>query len=225
MSVPHSAPRSAGRPAAGPAGHHIDRRPSRPSRRPARWAAALALAATAGLTAAACSSSSGSGGTGGSSAAPAPSSAAPGASAPSPVGTHGTKALGEVFADASGRTLYTADQESGGTLLCTGGCLQFWHPVPVAAAGTAPSGGSGFGSVERPDTGQNQLTYAGRPVYTFAEDAAPGDTKGDGFQDAFSGKQFTWHALPVHPGASTAAPATPTTGSGSSGGSGGGYGY
>lgn len=221
MSVPHSSARPADRPAAGPAGHHRDRRPFR---RPARRVAALALIAAAGLTAAACSSSSGSsggGGSGGSSAA-APGSAAPGAGAPSPVGTHGTKALGEVFADASGRTLYTADQESGGTLLCTGGCLQFWHPVPVAAAGGTPSGGSGFGSVERPDTGQNQLTYAGRPVYTFAEDAAPGDTKGDGFQDAFSGRQFTWHALPVHPGGSTSAPPAPTTGSG---GAGGGYGY
>jgi predicted lipoprotein with Yx(FWY)xxD motif len=181
----------------------------------------LALAATAGLTAAACSSSSGSGGSGASSPAPASSAPSAGSGAPSPVGTHGSTTLGEVFADASGKTLYSADQEAGGTISCTGGCLQFWHPV--SAAGSAPASG-GFASVKRPDTGQKQLTYAGRPVYTFAEDAAPGDTKGDGFQDAFAGKHFTWHALTVHPGSSTSAPPS-TSGSGGSGGSGGGYGY
>ena len=188
-----------------------------PARRAARWPAALALAAAVGLTAAACSSSSGS-----TSAAP-PSASGGGAGVPAAVSTHGTTNLGTVFADSSGRTLYAADQEAGGKISCTGGCLQFWHPV-LATAGASSTGGSGFGSVERPDTGKSQLTYSGKPVYTFAEDAAPGDTKGDGAKDAFGGKQFTWHALPANPSAATSAPPA-STGSGSSGGSGGGYGY
>jgi len=201
------------------------RRPGRsPKRRPTRWPAAFALAAAAGLALAACSSSSGSGSPAGS----AGTSSAAGGATPAAVGKHSTKTLGEVFADTTGLTLYAADQEANGKISCTGGCLQFWHPVLATAAGTSSSGGSGgFGSVERPDTGKNQLTHAGRPVYTFAEDTAPGETKGNDVHDAFAGHQFSWHALTVKPATGTSTPPA-STGPGSTGGSGssgGGYGY
>jgi predicted lipoprotein with Yx(FWY)xxD motif len=61
-------------------------------------------------------------------------------------------------------------------------------------------------TIKRPD-GKTQVTYKGRPLYTFTQDTKPGDIKGNGFKDV-----GVWH------------PATPGTTSSSSVG-GGGYHY
>jgi hypothetical protein len=58
----------------------------------------------------------------------------------------------------------------------TGSCLSFWFPVPVAAGATprAPGGITGMlGIIHRPG-GLTQLTYNGKPLYTFRLDQAPG---------------------------------------------------
>jgi hypothetical protein len=47
--------------------------------------------------------------------------------------------------------------------------------------------------VRRPD-GTAQLTAGTRPFYTFVEDS-PGQVNGNGFQDQFGGRHFTWHAV------------------------------
>jgi predicted lipoprotein with Yx(FWY)xxD motif len=65
----------------------------------------------------------------------------------------------------------------------------------------------------RPD-GAHQITYNGAPLYTFALDTAPDQTKGNGTTDSFGGKPFTWHALVTSGGATAPSPST----------SGGGYG-
>jgi hypothetical protein len=56
----------------------------------------------------------------------------------------------------------------------------------------AGSGGR-FGVVRRRD-GTTQLTAGARPLYTFVEDS-PGQVNGNGFQDQFGGRHFTWHAV------------------------------
>jgi hypothetical protein len=69
-----------------------------------------------------------------------------------------------------------------------------------------------------------QVTYNGKPLYTFRLDQAPGDAHGANFQDSFSGTTFTWRAVdasgaPGGSGAGTPAPG-PSGSSGSLYGSG-----
>jgi predicted lipoprotein with Yx(FWY)xxD motif len=123
---------------------------------------------------------------------------------------------GKVLVDSSGQALYASDQEAAaGKVLCTGACNSFW--VPVTMKGGSPDTGSvpgKLGTIKRPD-GSLQVTYNGKPLYTFTQDQA-GQVTGDGFQDAFDGQHFTWHVVSVGNGGS---------GSGGSTSSGGGGGY
>jgi predicted lipoprotein with Yx(FWY)xxD motif len=99
---------------------------------------------------------------------------------------------GSVLVDATGQALYTNDQETEAKVLCVDACLSFW--TPLTASGGAPKGNSitgTLGTVNRPD-GSKQVTYKGKPLYSFYLDA-PGKVGGDGFDDAFAGRQFTWH--------------------------------
>ena len=115
-----------------------------------------------------------------------------------------------MLVDPDGRTLYTADVEKGGRILCTGMCTSFWDPIGASGreAKTAPSGLElDLGVVKRPG-GAEQLTFDGVPLYSFT-DEEPGSLDGDGFVDDFHGTHFEWAA------ATTGA----ATGSSSSGGS------
>jgi predicted lipoprotein with Yx(FWY)xxD motif len=79
---------------------------------------------------------------------------------------------------------------------CTASCAQIWKPLTATGApiGSADVTGK-LGAVKRPD-GTEQVTLAGAPLYTFAEDS-PGQVNGDGVQDSFGGKDFTWHVITV----------------------------
>jgi predicted lipoprotein with Yx(FWY)xxD motif len=137
-----------------------------------------------------------------------------GAAAAAAVSVQNVSGVGQTLVDSSGKTLYFADQEAGGMIKCTGGCLSFWMPATGSAADAKSV--TGLGTTKRSDTGADQLTFQGKPLYTFKLDTASGQAKGNNFSDAFSGASFTWHA------ATTTAPAaSPSTNSGG----GGGYGY
>jgi predicted lipoprotein with Yx(FWY)xxD motif len=149
---------------------------------------ALAAASAAGLLAA-CSSGSGTASAGGSGAV----------SGGSTLAAHQLSGVGTVLVDQSGKTVYTPDQETSSMIRCTGSCLSFWTPVTVnsaASASSAPQGFSGvMGTVKRPDDGAMQVTYNGKPLYTFRLDGGPGQAKGNNFQDSFNGTSFTWRAV------------------------------
>jgi predicted lipoprotein with Yx(FWY)xxD motif len=157
----------------------------------------LIPAATAGaLALAACGSSGGGygsgGGGGGSSAAPSSSAAAAGTTTTA-LKVRSTS-IGKVLTDARGRTLYFSDQEKGTVACKSSACTSVW--VPVTTTGTAkPAGPSGvtLGTIARPG-GTSQITFPGRPLYTFSFDRAAGSTGGDGQKDSFDGTHFTWHA-------------------------------
>jgi predicted lipoprotein with Yx(FWY)xxD motif len=117
-----------------------------------------------------------------------------------------------VLVDADGNALYTSEQEAGGMVLCTGACLDFWEPLTIR--GGQPSGnvsGGTLGVLTRPD-GTTQVTFDGDPVYRFTEDES-GTVNGDGLDDAFDGRQFTWHVVTAGD-----QPSTPPSTSGSGGG-------
>jgi predicted lipoprotein with Yx(FWY)xxD motif len=87
--------------------------------------------------------------------------------------------LGKILVDAKGMTLYAFTPDTATTSACTGGCAAAWPPL--AATGT-PTGDGVTGDItviDRPD-GTKQVVVAGHPLYTFASDAAAGDTTGQG---------------------------------------------
>jgi predicted lipoprotein with Yx(FWY)xxD motif len=94
-----------------------------------------------------------------------------------------------LLATKGGRTLYSLSVETHGKFVCTAmsGCTSIWHPLTVAA-GVVPKGPVKLGTVKRPE-GTVQVTYRGRPLYTFGGDEKPGQTKGEGIHDV-----GTWHA-------------------------------
>jgi predicted lipoprotein with Yx(FWY)xxD motif len=116
-----------------------------------------------------------------------------------------------VLVDADGKALYTSDQEAGGTVRCTGACLEFWKPMTIQGQPTGTVSGGTLGVLTRPD-GKTQVTFNGDPVYRFVEDQS-GKLGGDGLDDAFDGQQFTWHAVTTG-----SAPSAPSTTRGSNGG-------
>jgi predicted lipoprotein with Yx(FWY)xxD motif len=93
-----------------------------------------------------------------------------------------------ILTTIGGRTLYTLSAETKGTFICKGGCLAAWHPLYVAA-GVKPTGPVKLGTIKRPDNGRRQVTFRGRPLYTFDGDERAGDANGEGFRDV-----GTWHA-------------------------------
>jgi predicted lipoprotein with Yx(FWY)xxD motif len=160
----------------------------------------LAALAGASLLLAAC------GGTsygGGSSSSAAPSAAAKtgssGTASAGAVKTASNPKLGAtILVNSGGMTLYRLSAETGGKFICTStSCLAVWHPL-AAAAGSTPSGASSLSVVKRPD-GSAQVAYKGQPLYTFASDAKPGDTSGQGVKDV-----GTWNAVTVGGGSAAA---------------------
>jgi predicted lipoprotein with Yx(FWY)xxD motif len=126
------------------------------------------------------------------------------------ISTRSLPGIGNVLVDRSGKTAYSPQQEAHGKILCTGSCLSFWFPVPVSP-GTTLRGASGLtgvlGTIHRPDDGLTQLTYNGKPLYTFRLDQAPGQVHGNNFSDQFGSASFTWHTVTA--GEATAGPANP----------------
>lgn len=84
------------------------------------------------------------------------------------------------YATEDGRTLYTfKDDTEAGHSVCTGPCAAAWPPA-AAAADAQPV--AGWSIIVRPDGGR-QWAHNGAPLYTYAKDEQPGDTKGDGIGD------------------------------------------
>jgi predicted lipoprotein with Yx(FWY)xxD motif len=169
-----------------------------------RWLVPVTLAAAA-LIATGCgsSSSSGNSGSGGGS-----NTSAAAANQLKTVKIGGAT----VLTDSKGFTLYWFVPDTSTTSKCNGQCAKFWPPLKGPE--TAGSGVTGtLGTITRSD-GSTQATWNGHPLYTFIEDKAPGQAKGNGLN--LSGG--VWHEVRL-----TGAPA-PSSSSSSAGG-GGGYGY
>jgi predicted lipoprotein with Yx(FWY)xxD motif len=98
-------------------------------------------------------------------------------------------ALGAILVNAPGRTLYYFVPERGGRVVCTGPCASVWPPL--FAASMAPTAGATLpgqlGVVARASS--EQVTYNNWPLYTFAGDARPDQTNGQGVF-GFGGKWF-----------------------------------
>jgi predicted lipoprotein with Yx(FWY)xxD motif len=92
-----------------------------------------------------------------------------------------------VLTTTKGHTLYSLSAETGGRFVCTGACLSTWHPLLVPA-GDRPAGPVKLDTIKRPDD-RTQVTFKGRPLYSFYGDTKVGDVNGEGIKDV-----GTWHA-------------------------------
>jgi predicted lipoprotein with Yx(FWY)xxD motif len=105
--------------------------------------------------------------------------------------------FGKILTTTSGSALYTYSQDTKNHSKITGALLAAWPPL-VVPAGTKPAGNTvaGLGVFKRTN-GQEQVTYRGKPLYTFVKDTG-NQVTGQGI------KGFSVVKLP----ATKAAPAT-----------------
>lgn len=91
--------------------------------------------------------------------------------------------LGEVLVDGQGMTVYLfATDHQGRPSSCVSLCAVEWPPVILPPGTHAPIAGPGIqtsllGTSPRAD-GSTQITYNGRPLYTWPQDTAPGEATG-----------------------------------------------
>ena len=94
-----------------------------------------------------------------------------------------------LVADSIGKMLYVFDLDQGAAApKCTGDCAEVWPPYLLSAEEVA-SLKSPLGSIARANK-KVQLTYAGRPVYTYIFDRQKGDDHGDGIGGV-------WHYIEI----------------------------
>jgi len=89
-----------------------------------------------------------------------------------------------ILVTSAGLTVYTFDKDTvEGKSACSGGCIAVWPAVSADDAKlSAP-----YGSITR-DDGSKQLTYKGKPLYTFVQDKKAGDRNGDNAKEI-------WHVV------------------------------
>jgi predicted lipoprotein with Yx(FWY)xxD motif len=179
-----------------------------------RRGAVVSGLAAAAVVVAACGSSGGNTSSGGGNAGSTGSGKSAGAAAGT-VSTRDLTGIGTALVTSSGMTIYTpkTPAESTGNIKCTGSCLSFWFPVTGSLAHLGSSGLPGtIGTIHRPDDGKTQLTYNGKPLYTFRLDTAAGQAHGNNFTDNFGGTSFTWQVVVSHGTAGGAASPTSSPG-------------
>ncbi|MBA9002548.1 MULTISPECIES: hypothetical protein [Thermomonospora] len=155
-----------------------------------RWTLPVAALATSAMLLAACGNDSGGGqrnvaaGTGQTAEPLEDPSADPSAGAEATLEVADDPELGKIVVDGQGRTLYRFDKDSADPPAsnCEGQCAQAWPPVTTADEATVKGLDPELvGTVQRSD-GTKQVTLGGWPLYRYAKDTQPGDTKGQGVQ-------------------------------------------
>jgi predicted lipoprotein with Yx(FWY)xxD motif len=88
--------------------------------------------------------------------------------------------LGNVLVNSEGMTVYDFTVDEGTMSNCYGGCEAAWPPVTTTGKPTAGAGAmaSDLGTTKRKD-GTLQVTYKGRPLYTYTGDEGPGEANGN----------------------------------------------
>jgi len=95
----------------------------------------------------------------------------------------GASSLGKIVVNGKGMSAYFFDMDkaNSGVSACTGECAANWPAITTSTAKPTVLGIKGkVGSIAI--KGGRQVTINGRPIYTFAFDAVPGQVKGQGAQ-------------------------------------------
>ncbi len=75
---------------------------------------------------------------------------------------------------------FDKDKAGSGTSACTGQCAALWPAITAASGTPSVTGITGTVGTITGVAGGKQITINGRPIYTYAKDTAPGETKGQG---------------------------------------------
>jgi predicted lipoprotein with Yx(FWY)xxD motif len=140
------------------------------------------------------------------------------------VSTKSISGVGTALVDSKGDVLYTNNQDTASKMACTSSCQSIWPALMAPSSGKPTSSDSAVQA--KLGVSNGQVTYGGKPLYTFVQDS-PGQATGNGAMDSFNGTSFTWTAASTS-GSSASSSSTSTaapSGGSSSGGSSGGYGY
>jgi predicted lipoprotein with Yx(FWY)xxD motif len=106
----------------------------------------------------------------------------------------GNTSIGKILTKNSGFTIYTftRDKKNKDSCVKVSGCTDVWPPVTTKAKPIAGSGvkASMLGTIKLPN-GSLQVTYNGKPLYTYSADSGPRQT------DYVGVRQFggTWDAI------------------------------
>lgn len=119
--------------------------------------------------------------------------------------------LGRYLADSRGMTLYIFRNDKPNESNCYDRCAQLWPILEATGQLTLPPGTPGkLDAIQRRD-GKRQVTYNGWPLYYWAQDQAPGETKGhlvgNNWYVAVPGETAQVLPPPPAPAAAAAAPA------------------
>jgi predicted lipoprotein with Yx(FWY)xxD motif len=126
---------------------------------------------------------------------------------PTVITVHSAK-FGMILADAKGLPLYTATGDTPTRSGCIGTCLKLWPPLLLPAGQAQPTPGpgvTGLATFRRPEG--IQVTYHGRPLYTWIKDTSPGQVTGQGVVDSGG----TWYVASLAAAATNPSAATPST--------------
>jgi predicted lipoprotein with Yx(FWY)xxD motif len=85
----------------------------------------------------------------------------------------------QILVAPNGGTLYVFEPDAQGDSTCYDQCEATWPPLVGTVEAGAGINASLIGETQRTD-GAMQMTYNGWPLYSFANDAAVGDTNGQG---------------------------------------------
>jgi predicted lipoprotein with Yx(FWY)xxD motif len=80
--------------------------------------------------------------------------------------------FGAILATPAQQALYTWTVEKDRRIHCTGSCAALWPPLIVGSrtiGRTQPGIHGTFGTIRRPD-GRWQVTFNGRPIYTYVHE-------------------------------------------------------
>jgi predicted lipoprotein with Yx(FWY)xxD motif len=135
---------------------------------------ALAIVALAG-----CSTMAGSSNGGGTSSSP---SATANTTATSNDLATANSSLGQIVVDGKGMTAYFFDKDTAnsGKSACSGQCATLWPAITTTSDTPTVKGVTGKVETITGVDGGKQITINGMPIYTFANDSAAGDVKGQG---------------------------------------------
>ncbi len=111
--------------------------------------------------------------------------------------------LGAILTGSNGLTLYVFDRDEANVSNCNDRCAETWPPLVLEEGDpAAPPDLSGVLTAFSRADGRRQVAYNERPLYYFANDTQPGDSRGDGVGGV-------WHVARPESAAAPSATAAP----------------